>query len=395
MKIGIYGGTFDPPHMGHMQAAKAAIEALELDELVVIPTSVPPHKSLSSQSASSHDRLQMVTRLADEMGKKTNVSDMEIRRGGKSYTIDTLETLQTNHPDAEWFLLMGSDMFFSFDTWHRAKDIAKRATLAPFFREESDSKEAFHLQACKLNDSLQAKVAHISLSKVYPMSSTQIRESLVNHEEIADHLPVLVYGYILGEGLYGTKQSMKHLPFDQLRAVSLSMVKAKRVPHIDATAETAVALAKRWGADTALARRSGILHDCTKYFTREEHLEICEKYGIVLDELEQKYDKLLHARTGSALARYVFGEDDAVWQAIDCHTTAKAYMTTLDKILYLADYIEPNRDFDGVERLRRYAEEDLDKAMIEALEQTVEELKAKKAPMHSNALRALNQLKEA
>ena len=98
--------------------------------------------------------------------------------------------------------------------------------------------------------------------------------------------------------------------------------------------------------------RAGILHDCTKYYELPEQLEICAKYGVELDELEQKAVKLLHSKTGACIAREVFGQPQAVYDAIFWHTTGKADMTTLEKVLYIADYMEPNRDFDGVERLR-------------------------------------------
>lgn len=105
----------------------------------------------------------------------------------------------------------------------------------------------------------------------------------------------------------------------------------------------------------------------------------CDKYGIALDELERVSVKFLHAKTGAALAKYVFGEPDDVYDAIFCHTTGKPGMTKLDKVLYLADYMEPSRAFDGVEELRRLVWEDLDQAMILGLEMTVEELRERGA----------------
>ncbi len=395
MKIGIYGGTFDPPHKGHMLAAKAAMEALELDEILFIPASIPPHKDLSEDSASFLHRLQMVIRMADELGDKANVTDLEMMRKGASYTIDTLNVLQKDQPFAEWYLLMGTDMFFSFDKWHRVADIAKRVTLAPFFREDTDNKEAFVAQAEKLEDQFGVTVSYIWLPEVHPMHSSDIREKLKKQDDIVvEKIPRRVYGYILREGLYGTKKSLHHLPYEELRAVALSMVRAKRVRHIEGTAKTAAELAKRWAADEDKARRSAILHDCTKFFSKEEHLAVCKRYDIALDEYEEKYEKLLHAKSGSAIARHVFGEDEEVWRAIDCHTTGKADMTTLDKVLYLADYIEPNRTFEGVETLRRLANENLDRAIEQALKITLTELKGKNAPIHPNAQRALDQLKE-
>ena len=99
---------------------------------------------------------------------------------------------------------------------------------------------------------------------------------------------------------------------------------------------------------------------------------------------------MLHSKTGAALAKYVFGEPDAVFDAIYCHTTGKPGMNTFEKILYLADYMEPTRDFDGVEEMRKLVWEDLDKAMILGLEMTIDELHERGLIVHKNALDALD-----
>ena len=107
-----------------------------------------------------------------------------------------------------------------------------------------------------------------------------------------------------------------------------------------------------------------------------------------LDALEQQAVKLLHSKTGACIARAVFGEPDEVYWAIFWHTTAKADMTTLEKILYVADYMEPNRDFEGVERLRALAYEDLDRALLLGVETTIQEMIDRQLPIHSNTLAA-------
>ena len=104
--------------------------------------------------------------------------------------------------------------------------------------------------------------------------------------------------------------------------------------------------------------------------------------------MENKAVKLLHSKTGACMAKYVFGEPEEVYQAIFWHTTAKADMTLLDKILYMADYIEPNRDFDGVERLRALSYQDLDKALLLGVESTIQEMEERGLPIHSNTLQA-------
>ena len=184
------------------------------------------------------------------------------------------------------------------------------------------------------------------------------------------------------------------MDLNQLRACSYSMMRAKRIPHVMGVEEEAVRLAERWGGDEGMARRAAILHDCTKYFTLEEHLALCQQYGVELDSLERQAVKLLHSKTGACIARAVFGEPDAVYWAIFWHTTAKADMTTLEKILYVADYMEPNRDFEGVERLRALAYEDLDRALLLGVEMTIQEMQQRQVPIHTNTLQARDWLRQ-
>ena len=122
----------------------------------------------------------------------------------------------------------------------------------------------------------------------------------------------------------------------------------------------------------------------------EEQLQLCRQYGIVLDDLEQKSVKLLHSKTGAAIAREVFGAPEDIYWAIFWHTTGKADMSTLEKVLYLADYMEPTRDFPGVEELRALTRRDLDAALRLGLEMSVEDLKERGVPVHHNTMEALN-----
>lgn len=393
MKIGIYGGTFNPPHLGHMAAAKAAVAALGLDKLLLIPAAIPPHKALPSDTPAPEHRLAMVEKWADGMGAGVEVSALELEREGKSYTSDTLRAIRQTYPDAELWLLMGTDMFLTLHLWHEPEVILSLAGICAFGRTEQDGEALFAPQREQLQKDFDAKITTITLPGLVDISSTRLREQLENGGG-GQYLLPSVYGYILMHRLYGTKADLKNLDLNQLRACSYSMMRAKRIPHVMGVEEEAVKLAQRWGADPELARRAGILHDCTKYYELPEQLDICEEYGVRLDALEQKAVKLLHSKTGACIARGVFGQPDAVYDAIFWHTTGKADMTTLEKVLYIADYMEPNRDFDGVERLRHLAYTDLDKAMLLGVEMTIQEMQQRQVPIHTNTLQARDWLRQ-
>ena len=395
MKIGVYGGTFNPPHLGHLTAARSVFELLNLDLLLLIPAGLPPHKELPAGSPTAVQRLEM-TRLAGEqlgLGDKVRTLDIELVRGGRSFTSDTLAQLREQYPDSELWLLMGTDMFLTLQTWHEPEKILSLAGVAAFGRTEEDTEELFSAQRDYLYRTYpQARIFTLTLPGVIDVSSTELREKLAKGQG-ANLLAPAVYGYILREGLYNMNADLKHLPLSQLRPVALSYLKHRRIPHVLGTEQEAIRLAERYGADVEKARAAALLHDCTKKLDMPAQLALCGQYGIALDELEQKALKLLHSKTGAAIARDVFGVDDEVYSAIWYHTTGHADMTTLEKIIYLADYIEPSRDFPGVDTLRKVCYEDLDKGLLLGLEMTIEEMTAMGNPVHRATVEARDWLK--
>ena len=395
MKIGIYGGTFNPPHLGHLTAARAVFELLNLDQLLLVPAGMPPHKELPAGSPTPEQRLEM-TRLAGEqlgLGDKVRTLDIELERGGRSFTSDTLAQLKARYPDSELWLLMGTDMFLTLQAWHEPEKILSLAGIAAFGRTEEDTEELFSAQRNYLYQTYpQARIFTLTIPGVIDVSSTELREKLAKGQG-GNLLAPAVYGYILREGLYNTDADLKRLPISRLRPVALSYLKHRRIPHVLGTEQEAIRLAERYGADVEKARVAALLHDCTKKLDMPAQLALCGQYGIALDELEQKALKLLHSKTGAAIARDVFGVDDEIYSAIWYHTTGHADMTKLEKIIYLADYIEPSRDFPGVDTLRKVCYEDLDKGLLLGLEMTIEEMTAMGNPVHRATVEARDWLK--
>ena len=255
------------------------------------------------------------------------------------------------------------------------------AHIAPFSREAEDESAAFAAQSARLEREFGAQVTVVPNPRVVELSSTEVRAALAQGGG-EDLLPPPVWGYIRREHLYGTHTDLTHLTPEELRPIALSYLKPKRMPHVLGTEQEAVRLAERYGADVTKARIAALLHDCTKKLDMDEQLALCRHYGIPLDELEQKALKLLHSKTGAAIARDVFAVDDEVYNAILYHTTGKPDMTLLEKIIYLADYIEPTRDFPGVEELRRTVYEDLDRGLLLGLTMTIDEMEEMGSPVH-------------
>ena len=388
-RIGIYGGTFNPPHIGHVQAAKQAVELLGLSKLLMIPDRIAPHKELPPNSPSGEQRLEML-RIAAADRAGIEVSDIELSREGVSYTWETVEALRAVYPDAELVLLMGTDMFLSFRTWKNPDRIMNNATLGVFCRGEKGEKAAIEAQKAEM-ESGGAKVELVR-NEVLPISSTQLRR-LLAFQCADDFLPAGVGEYIRENGLYDVNADWKNLPMEELEQVVIRLLNPNRVRHVLGCRDTAVELARRWGADETDAARAGILHDITKALDGPLQLTLCRAYDKILGDFSIKYPKTLHALTGSLVAERIFGENEAVVSAIESHTTGKADMNLLETIIYVADYMEPNRDFPGVEKLRELAFTDIRAALKLGLEMTLEHLKRQGSEVSPESREALAFLK--
>ncbi len=369
-RIGIYGGTFNPPHLGHLRAAQYAIEALQLDRLLLIPTGVSPHKDMAA-GALTQDRLNMVS-LAARGTEKLEACDIEVKREGRSYTVDTLRALRERYPEAELVLLMGTDMFLSFLTWREPETILKLACLAVFCRGEKGELPRLENQQRAL-EALGARTVLLH-NPVTAISSTDLRRMLV-FGCAGPFLPDGVGAYIEAHGLYGVAKDRKNLSLEELEREVISLLNPNRVAHVLGCRDAAVELARLYGEDPVNAARAGLLHDITKAIDGPLQLTLCAGYGIILDTFSREYPKTLHALTGSLVAQRVFGENEAVVSAICHHTTGRADMTTLEKIIYVADYIEANRDFPGVAEMRAAAYRSLDEAMRMGLESAIAHVK--------------------
>ncbi len=387
-RIGIYGGTFNPPHIGHIRAAEQAIHALKLDKLLLIPGRSLPHKALPANSPTPEQRLEMLRLSAEH--PKMEVSDLELRREEVSYTYLTVEQLRLQYPEAQLFLLLGTDMFLSFLNWVEPERIMKQATLAVLCRGNKGEQAAIAAQKHAIEE-MGYRVTLVE-NDVTAISSTQLRRLLAfgcGYDFLTDEAAA----YIRRKGLYNTAANWKNLSLEELEQVVIGLLNPNRVAHVLGCRDTAVELARRWGADETDAARAGLLHDITKALDGPLQLTLCAAYGKILSEFSKKYPKTLHALTGSLVAERIFGENENVVSAICHHTTGRANMTLLEKIVYVADYMEPNRTIPGVDKLRQLAFTDLDGALKLGLEMTLEHLNrqgSEVSPESRDALAWLN-----
>lgn len=371
MAIGIFGGTFNPPHLGHLRLCEAFARQLGLDRVLVIPTFVPPHKT-APDLASCEDRLAMCRQMFSADSRCT-VSDMEIRRGGKSYTVETLEALQAQYPGEQFYLLVGSDMLQSFDTWYRSEDIEKLCTLCAAPRESGG---------------FAGRDGAVSLESFEPVeiSSTQIREKVRLGEDVRAWVGADVADYIRQKELYTD-------PWTAYRRLLREKLSDYRLYHSFCVADSARKLAEKYGFDPDRAYTAGLLHDVMKDTDKKQTLVFMGKAGVSLTEAELHNPKLWHAMAGEAFLRTELHiTDEDILRAVRYHTTGRGGMTLPEKILYIADYISADRAYDGVEKMRDLAEKSLESAMMFGLTFTISELCDKEQVIHPDSVNCYNDL---
>ncbi len=197
-KCAIYGGTFNPPHIGHVRAAEAFFNAVKPDELLIIPTFLPPHKDQSFECAPEH-RVNMCT-LAFSHIDGARVSDIEIKRGGKSYTYMTLQELSGE--DRELYFLCGTDMLLTLDMWKHPEIIFDLAKICYVRRESDRTLDGIIEEKITIyKEKYKAEIVPIG-SEVFEISSTEIRDTIRSGGDLSKILPSNVIGYISKEGLY-------------------------------------------------------------------------------------------------------------------------------------------------------------------------------------------------
>lgn len=347
MKVGIFGGSFDPVHMEHINMAKAAIKSLSLDRLIVVPTFIAPHKS-AKKSASPQDRLEMA-RLAFADIPCVQVSDYEIEKGGTSYSYITCRHFKELYPDSELYFLMGRDMLENFFFWKNPEDILDCVTLAVCGRDDSGediskTEERFFFRFGRRN----VRVGYDGQD----VSSTLVRVSSAVGFSVSRLIPENVEKYIAEKSLYKIAFSEE----------ALSLEKKERAEHSRRVAFLSGMLAKKYGISEIKALTAGLFHDVAK------NLPLNSPYLKGFTPPDGVPGPVLHQYTGAYVAEHTFGiTDEDVLNAIKYHTSGRAGMSDLEKLIFLSDMLESGRNFYGVEELRAKLNEDLDLCMRESL----------------------------
>lgn len=351
-KIGIFGGTFNPVHVEHVNIVKSAIKELNLDLLYVVPTKTPPHKDVVPISA--EHRFNML-KLALENVDKVCVSDFEINSTDKSYSYLTVLHFRKKHPNAKLYLIMGLDMLADFKTWKNPNVIVENATIAAFNRkgfkldfekERQLFKNNFHSDFI-LNEYFGQEV-----------SSTEIRISANLNLKIPN-VDKKVEEYIYANQIYKG---------DYISEFLINNLTNKRLVHTVNVATAAVTKARETGLSENKIILAALLHDCAKYLDYKNFKDFTLPPSVP--------EKVVHAFLGEHVARTVLKiEDEEVLDAIKYHTTAKPNISLLGKLIFVADMVEKDRNYQGVEVLRELFKGNLETCFKECLREEVIHLK--------------------
>lgn len=359
MRIGLFGGSFDPVHAEHVRYVRAAAEQLNLDKVFVLPSHIAPHKRFGA-FADERDRLEMC-RIAFRKLPFAEVSDYEIAQGGTSYSYLTCRHFSEKYPESELFFLVGADMLEDFFTWKNPDELLSYATLAACGRADEGTdgvKERFFARFGK-------RFVQVDFAGE-DISSTQLRTDLAFGKD-TPALDKKVAAYIREKGLYSHPAI----------APALALEKPARKEHSYRVAVMATGRARSLGIPEEKALLAAALHDCAKYVPPESPL----LKGFTPPEGVPS--PVLHQFAGAYLAEHEFGiADEEILDAIRFHTSGRADMGKLEKLIYLSDMLESERDFPHVEELRKLFYKDLDECLYASLSHTMEYLAESGKPVY-------------
>ena len=368
MKIAIFGGSFDPVHAEHVNVVRAAREKLGTDKIIVMPANIPPHKQ-GKNLASPQDRLNMA-KLAFAGIPGCEVSSYELNAGGTSYTCRTLAHFRQKFPDATLYWLVGADMLKDFPTWKDPESILSMAELVACSREG----EHVNFKAEQLRFFAKYRKGFRVLEFTgRDISSTKARVLAAFGEDLKPYLLEDVIAYIQANGLYRVECVKEALTF----------LKPARKKHTVSVALTAAAAAAKYKADEHSVILAAGLHDSAK------NMDLSDPKLQGFSIQEQVPAPVLHQYTGAYLAEHYFGvKDEDVLNAVRYHTSGRPAMSTLEKLIFLSDMLEPGRDFPKVDKLRAYFAKDLKECMFRVLDHQIKYLRKGKGEIYPLSFRA-------
>jgi nicotinate-nucleotide adenylyltransferase len=457
MRIGIFGGTFDPFHIGHAGILEAASESMLFDKIYVIPSSNPPHKNNNAISMASYRfKITKIALESCEFDIPVILNDIELNYDGPSYTLETVRRIRESESEhADIAIVCGSDILFDIDKWYKPDILMKEVELFVAKRPGYDD-TGLNEKVNYLRTEYDAKVRFFDADYI-DISSLQIRTMISEgSNEESKYLMPDVYKWINHNKIYNEGNLFSNLSDETIFSINKyerrlrEYLTEERLVHSLNTMREAIKLALMYDIDVNKAAIAGILHDCAKFDTVRKEIdkiiqeetdessskvnevpesdlfhkpEVLSKPGVLSKkdsdiltthkedsdddskpdkETSRYFDfdiecvpyKILHAYLGKTIAAKIYGiQDEDILNAIYYHTTSRYNCSNLEKIIFIADKIEAARDFPRIDEIRKIAYNDMNKGHYECLKDIIKALKNKNVEVHSDTLSAYEQHK--
>jgi len=385
VKLGILGGSFNPVHLGHLFLADKALVSLKLDMVILIPAYCSPFKlEAEGMESGADDRLAMLA-AAVCGDARLSIDDCEIRREGISYSVDTVEDIIARYmPSGKPSLIIGDDIAWEFPKWHKSEKLLKLADIVVARRLNSTVEEYPYTHRIIDND-------------VINISSHDVRRKIKEGGDWRSLVPSGVRAIIEDRQLYGysrppSGEDCTNENIMRIETAARQALTKERFLHSRNTALLARELCRRFGLDPLAGYLAGIAHDLAKQMDGKQMLELAEKDGGKITEIEKGKLNLLHGRAAAVLLKESFRVNNKdVIEAVAVHTLGSENMGPLAKVIYIADKTEVSRNIDPALRKMCY-EEELDAVLLAVLHRTVNKLKSRKLELSEETLRLLKKM---
>ena len=387
VRIGIMGGTFDPIHYGHLAAAHAAMEQLDLDEIMFLPAGTPAFKR-DREITDGETRFEMCCAAVDNV-PEFSVNVMEVMRPGVTYTADTLRQLsRSKHPSLEYVFIMGADSASTLLRWNDQEALRTMASYAVVTRSTQQ------IPAETLKELRDAGFKVETIETQTPLiSSTEIRRRVMVGEDISRLVPPEVERIIVARSLYlgldDPENPLSDAFFEARKADLKERVNEHRYQHSLGVADTAARLAEIYGANVRKARLAGILHDWDKGYDDKGIRQRADELGMTVDpQVYYALPRVLHAHTAPVAIKRLFPQvPEDVLTAMDRHTVAAENMLDLDMVVYIADALEPGRSFERADAMReKIGVVSLEELFFDVYEYWIMHMMERKMQLHPNTV---------
>lgn len=368
-KLVFFGGTFDPPHLEHVNMVKSVAKELSPHKIIIMPTFIPPHKKVFLP-ASPEQRLTLCKEAFKGI-EGVEISDWEISQKGKSYSYLTMQKLKIDYPDYQILFLMGTDMLSSFDRWKNPLEILKVATPLLCVRSGEGISRESSAKEFKRKFGVDIQTLVYEGKK---LSSTDVKIEKMALKDAKN---------MVGNGVNQLIDQFSIYNYGKISAFVSEHLTDKRMEHTKGVIRLALKYAKKFNVSLEKTAVAALLHDVAKYLKIEDYPDFKAPPNVPY--------QVMHQYLGAYVAENVLGiKDKVILNAIKYHTSAKPKMSILAKIIFTADMLEEGRNYEGVDDIRELSFSSFDKAFVLSMQRSLDYVNERGCQVYPLTIQAYN-----